>query len=91
MTLIWGAGRPMAYETTMDATAILGPEAKEFDSDGMIVARLIDGVYSYQIDQPFPYGPFKITACSSRSATRRAGTCGLKPSRCINRVAPETL
>ncbi|MEU1465299.1 hypothetical protein ABZ467_32450 [Streptomyces sp. NPDC005727] len=32
-----------------------------------------------------------VTACSSRSATRRAGTCGLKPSRCISLVAPETL
>jgi hypothetical protein len=32
-----------------------------------------------------------FTACSSRSATRRAGTCGLEPSRCINLVVPETL
>lgn len=32
-----------------------------------------------------------MTACSSRSATRRAGTCGLKPIRCISLVAPETL
>jgi hypothetical protein len=32
-----------------------------------------------------------VTACSSRSATRRAATCGLKPSRCISLIAPETL
>jgi hypothetical protein len=32
-----------------------------------------------------------FTASSSRSATRRTGTCGENPSRCISRVAPETL
>lgn len=32
-----------------------------------------------------------VTACSSRSAIRRSGTCGLKPGRCISLVAPETL
>ena len=32
-----------------------------------------------------------VTACSSRSAARRTGTGGVKPSRCIGRVAPETL
>lgn len=30
------------------------------------------------------------TACSSRSAARRAGTCGVKPRGRIKRVAPET-
>jgi hypothetical protein len=31
------------------------------------------------------------TVCSSRSATRRAGICGLKPRQCMSRVAPDTL
>ncbi len=37
------------------------------------------------------FGPTDaVTACSSRSATLGAGTCGLKPSRCISLEAPET-
>ncbi|MER5537722.1 2Fe-2S iron-sulfur cluster-binding protein [Streptomyces mirabilis] len=70
--------RSSLLDTLRDEVGVTGPKKGCNQGACGACTALLDGRRAF-------------TACSSRSATRRAGTCGVKPSRCINLVAPETL